>query len=164
MKISEIRLHTRLLSIYQNIICNCIWFFHFAVCTYILVNQASTKSSKNKKKRGFDYNSSVCMAVICYSDSIRRIYSEHLPLSWTIIHAEFSEVILSNKWIFHIRTWFWSFSLFFYIQTERRTGLLRLRGKPYRGYNKRSNSAMNCKILNTTIVNCVNCALKAKWA
>ena len=59
----------------------------------------NTKDSLQK----LDFDRSVCMAAICYSDPIKTMSSQITLLPWTTTHAQLCEDILSNKNIFLTR-------------------------------------------------------------
>ena len=51
-----------------------------------------------------EFDRSVCMTAISYSDPILTISSDINLRFWIIIHAKFREDIMSNKKVFHTRT------------------------------------------------------------
>ena len=65
-----------------------------------------------------DFDRSVCMAAICYSDPTWTIFLNIVALSWRISYTEFRDDILSNKKNFDTRTRYWSFSL--YVTTNKK--------------------------------------------
>ena len=57
----------------------------------------NTLHKYQKFLKKFDFDRSVCVPAICYSDSILTISLKIAPMPWTIIHDKFREDISSNQ-------------------------------------------------------------------